>query len=176
MGCCDLAQYPRSRRDVPLAAAPANPRAWRDGPARMFEPTYEDVIGFDVTVGATSQESKATRNIYGAFRLDRVAGRCGTAATDSMRLFVGADSDDTLTAGELDLNNDGNQPIVSDAATRFKTGYDLTTLYTSFPVGTIFCHGLTRLLLVFVNTSAGAQVAVGNLHLTHLNWVRPDTY
>ncbi len=136
-----------------------------------YQPTVEDwqeFIGFDFTVGATSVESHASRLIYGAFRVDYIAGRVGVGATNSARLILAADYDDVTSATELTVSGPTGREILTDVATRFLASLDLTTLWTTFPIGHVHRQGVTRLMLVGTNTSAGAQNYVGNIQITHL--------
>jgi hypothetical protein len=170
-GCYSPTQYARGHRMV--AADTTTPR----DRARLVLPALRDdwceTISIDFTIGATSQESVLSRLIYGPFRIASWGGRTGTAATNSMRLQLSVANTDSLTLTDLTARQNISREIMTDAATHFVGGLDLTTLWVFVAPNFVERGPLARVVATANNTSAGAQVVTAIISIVHL--IKVDT-
>lgn len=162
---CSLRPVPNGALTPP--SGPGDPRPDRFDPFPELVADWQEVIAFDLTVNATTEEGVASRLIYGSFAITEIALR-SSAAGNASQLFRIA-TGDTLPAPQAVVGSESGAPsaLVTDSSRTVGSFY-LTSTYERHNMHFVNRSGTARLLFILNNTTAGAVTVVGTLNLVHL--------
>jgi hypothetical protein len=143
------------------------PDADRADPFGSFLADWQELIAFDITVNATTEEGISSRLINGPFLIEEVGFRSSAAGGSSQQLRIGVG--DTSPGGQAVVGSDSGLPtsLASDSSRTVGTFY-AANVYERHQMRWLSQSGTARLQFVLNNTTAGAVTVVGHVLITHL--------
>jgi hypothetical protein len=128
---------------------------------------WQELIAFDITVNATSEEGVASRLISGPFAMLEASFRSSAAGGSSQQLRIGIG--DTFPAPQAVVGSDSGIPsgIVTDSSRSVGTFY-ATSVFERHQLAFVSQTATARLIFVLNNTTAGAVTVVGHVLIAHL--------
>ncbi len=162
---CSVRPVPNGALTPSVGIGPA--RSDRHDPFPGFVADWQDVIAFDLTVNATSEEGVATREIYGPFILEEISFRSGSAGGSSQQLRVAIGNDFPAPQAVVGSGAGTPQPMTTDSARTVGTFF-ATTVFERHQVRVLSRTDLTRIAFILNNTTGGAVTIVGHVAITHL--------
>lgn len=159
-------------RPVPngaLMASPAlaSPDHVRGDPFPPLVADWAEILPFDLTVNAGTEEGVASRLISGPFLITEVAFRSSGAGNASQLLKFA--TGDTFPAGQAVVGSDSGvlAPVTSDSARTVGTFY-ATSAYERHRLDVLSQTTQTRVQVILNNTTAGAITIIGHIGILHL--------
>lgn len=128
---------------------------------------WQEVLAFDLTVNATSEEGVASRLISGPFRIDEIGFRSGSAGGVSQQLRVAIG--DTFPAAQAVVGSDSGVPtgIATDSSRTVGTWF-ATTVFERHRLTFISRTGTARIAWILNNTTGAGVTVLGHVVITHL--------
>ena len=159
-------------RPVPngaLMASPAlaSPDHVRGDPFPGLVADWSELLPFDLTVNAGTEEGIASRLLYGPFLITEIAFRSSGAGNASQLLKLA--TGDTSPAGQTVVGSDNGvlAPVTTDSSRTVGTFY-ATNVYERHRVDLLSQTTQTRLQVILNNTTAGAITIIGHVGILHL--------
>lgn len=162
---CSLRRFPNAALlGAPGAGAPDLIRA---DPFPGLVEDWQEILAFDLTVNATSEEGVSSRLIYGPFLIAEIAFRSSAAGGSSQQLRVSVG--DTLPAAQTVVGSDSGVPsgITTDSSRSVGTFF-ATTVYERHNLRWLSQTATARLQMILNNTTAGAVTLVAHVVIIHL--------
>lgn len=162
---CSVRPVPNGAR-LP-SAGPGAPVLDRGDPFPVLVADWTEILAFDLTVNATSEEGIASKLISGPFRIDELAFRSGSAGGVSQQLRVSVG--DTFPAAQAVMGSDSGLPTAqaTDSSRSVGTFY-ATTVYERHIIRFVSQTGTARIQWILNNTTGAGVTVLGHVVITHL--------
>lgn len=128
---------------------------------------WQEVLAFDLTVNATTEESVVSRLISGPFRIDEIGFRSGSAGGTSQQLRV-AVGDDSPAPGAVVGSGHGVPASLTTDSSRTVGVFYATTIFERHRLSQIYHEGTSRIAWILNNTTGAAVTVLGHVIITHL--------
>lgn len=154
-------------------AQPAAPVYDRRDPFPELVPDWTELIAWDITVNATSEEGIAGPLLHGPVMITEFAMRSSAAGGASQQVFLAIGDDQSPAATAIGTPAGVPDRLITDAA-RTKPSFYATNVYERHALRLMHRTGTTRVTIYVNNTTAGAVTVVGHIAITHMRPRRCD--